>query len=118
MDLRKAYDSLDHCILLQRIKEINVTSGIFQNYLSGRIHYVKRSNELLFLIYVNQLPLQVTDRLLVQYADGTTLICCGPTPEAAAALLNSQLQLVSTFISDSTMMFFLFFYFYCVLYML
>ena len=59
---------------------------------------------LLFLIYMNKLPLQVTDGLLVQYADDTTLICCGPTPAAAAALMNSQLQLVSHFISDSRMM--------------
>ena len=53
--------------------------------------------------YLNKLPLQVTDRLLVQYADDTTLIYCGSTP-AAAAINNSQLQLVSNFISDSRMM--------------
>ena len=29
---------------------------------------------------------------------------CGPTPAAAVALMNSQLQLVSNFISDSRMM--------------
>ena len=46
---------------------------------------------LLFLIYMNKLPLQVTDGLLVQCADDTTLICCGPTP-AAAALMNSRLD--------------------------
>ena len=48
LDLRKAYDSLDHCILLQRLKELNVTSAVlkwFQNYLSGRIHRVKRSDQ-------------------------------------------------------------------------
>ena len=59
---------------------------------------------LLFLINANKLPLQVTDGLLVQCADDTTLICSGPTPAAAAAaaaLMNSQLQLVSNFISDS-----------------
>ena len=53
---------------------------------------------------MNKLPLQVTDGLSVQYADDTTLICCGPTPVAAAALMNSQLQIVSNFISDSRMM--------------
>ena len=60
---------------------------------------------LLFLIYMNKLPFQVTGGLLVQYADDTTMICCGPTPEAAAALMDSQLQLVSNFVSDSRMMF-------------
>jgi len=40
---------------------------------------------LLFLIYMNKLPLQVTDGLLAQCADDTILICCGPIPEAAVA---------------------------------
>jgi len=48
---------------------------------------------------MNKLSLQDTDGLLVQYADDTTLICSGPTPTAAAALTNSQLQLVN-FISE------------------
>jgi len=43
---------------------------------------------------MNKVPLQVTDGLLVHYADDTTSIYCGPTPAAAAALMNSQLQLV------------------------
>ena len=82
LDLRKAYDSLDHCILLQRLKKLNVSAGVlrpFQNYLSRRIHHVKRSDQssdslpmlggiaqgssvgpLLFLIYMNKLPLQFT----------------------------------------------------------
>ena len=69
-----------------RIKELNVSSGVLI-YLNGRTHCVKRSNQfsdwqpmlggipqgsslrpLLFLICMNQLPLQVTDGLLVQYA--------------------------------------------------
>jgi len=43
---------------------------------------------------MNKLPFQVKDGLVVQYAVYTTLISYGPTPEAAAALMNSQLQLV------------------------
>ena len=127
LDLRKAYDSLDHCILLQKLKELNVTSTVlkwFQNYLSRRIHHVKRSDQfsnwqpilggipqgsslgpLLFLIYMNKLSLQVTDGLLVQYPDDTTLICCGPlTLQQQLLKMNSLLQLVSNFISDSRMM--------------
>jgi len=62
----------------------------------GGIPLESSPGPLLFLIYMNMLPLQVTSGLLVQYADDT-LICCGPTPAAAAALMNFQQQLVSNF---------------------
>ena len=32
---------------------------------------------LLFLIYVNDIPLQVSSDHLLQFADDTALICCG-----------------------------------------
>ena len=57
---------------------------------------------LLFLIYMNNLPLQITDGLLVQYADDTTLVCSGSTP-SAAAVLNSQLKLIHNWIRNSKM---------------
>ena len=94
----------------------------FKNYLSGRVHRVKLHNQfsewremkggipqgsalgpLLFVIYMNNLPLQITDGLLVQYADDTTLVCSGSTPSAAAAVLNSQLKLVHNWIRNSKM---------------
>ena len=93
-----------------------------KNYLIGRVHRVKLHNQfserrmmkggipqgsalgpLLFVIYMNNLPLQVTDGLLVQYADDTTLVCFGSTPSAAAAVLNSQLKLVHNWIRNSKM---------------
>ena len=58
---------------------------------------------LLFLIYVNSLPCQITEGILLQYADDTTLICSGPTPEAAASAMNSQLELVNRWATDSRM---------------
>ena len=125
LDLKKAFDSLDHCILLQRIGDLGVTGSVlrwFKNYLSGRVHRVKLHNQfsewremkggilqgsalgpLLFLIYMNNLPLQITDGLLVQYADDTTLVCSGSTPSAAAAVLNSQLKLVHNWIWNGKM---------------
>lgn len=117
-----AFDSLDHCILLQRIGDLGVTGSVlrwFKNYLSGRVHRVKLHNRfsewremrggipqgsaLLFMIYMNNLPLQITDGLLVQYADDITLVCSGSTPSAAAAVLNSQLKLVHNWIRNSKM---------------
>jgi len=43
------------------------------------------------LIYVNSLPCQITESLLLQYADDTTFIYSGPTPEAGAGAMNLQL---------------------------
>ena len=125
LDLKKAFDSLDHRTLLQRIGNLSVAGSVlrwFKNYLSGRVHRVKLHNQfsewremkggipqgsalgpLLFVIYMNNLPLQITDGLLVQYADDTTLVCSGSTPSAAAAVLNSQLKLVHNWIRNSKM---------------
>ena len=44
LDLRKAFDSLDHRILLQWICDLGVARQVilwFKNYLSGRVHRVK-----------------------------------------------------------------------------
>ena len=46
LDLRKAFDSLDHCLLLQRISELGVHSTVvewFIDYLSNRCHKIKSS---------------------------------------------------------------------------
>ena len=45
---------------------------------------------LLFLIYVNSLPSQVTNGVLLQYADDTTLVCSGTSPLVAAEVMNQQ----------------------------
>ena len=58
---------------------------------------------LLFLIYVNGLPRQIIQGLLLQYADDTTFICSGPTPEAAANVMNLQLELLNQWTIDSKM---------------
>ena len=107
LDLRKAFDSLDHHILLQRLYDLNVSPAVlqwFKSYLSGKLHRVKRLGQysewrsmkggipqgsalgpLLFLIYMNSLPPQITQGLLLQYADDTALICSGPTPAKASS---------------------------------
>ena len=48
LDLHKAFDSLDHCLLLERISNLGVSTSVlswFQNYLSGRVHSVKHCDE-------------------------------------------------------------------------
>ena len=85
LDLRKAFDSLDHCILLGRLQKPGVT-GVelrwFTDYLSGRMQRVKQNDRysdwglvlggisqgsalgpLLFLIYVNEMPSQMRKKI-------------------------------------------------------
>ena len=95
MDLSKAFDTMDHKILLNKLKYygINWTPlSWFMSYLSSRtqfveINHVKSSRSsistgvpqssilwpLLFLIYINELPCASNLFYCILYADDTTL---------------------------------------------
>ena len=125
LDFRKAFDSLDHYVLLNRLFDLNLSPAVlcwFQNYLSHRLHRVKGTNTfsewrpmrggipqgsalgpLLFLVYVNNLPSVITSGLLLQYADDTTLICSAPTIEDVVTKMHCQLMLISQWTTASKM---------------
>jgi len=46
---------------------------------------------LLCLIYINTLPSTISDGVLLQYADDTTLVCCGKDPLTVVSSMNQQL---------------------------
>ena len=97
LDLRKAFDSLEHVMLLERLSTMGV-HGVelswFTDYLSQHVQCVKTRDgvsswspvkggvpqgsalgPLLFLVYVNAMPSLVQYGRLLQFADDTTLIC-------------------------------------------
>ena len=95
LDLSKAFDSLHHQILINKLKHYGLSNQalkLFQNYLSDRVQYVEFNGSvsdkqnittgvlqglvlgpLLFLLYVNDLPKvsKLFDTII--FADDTTL---------------------------------------------
>jgi len=119
LDLRKAFDSFDYHFLLDRLHDLGV-SGIelqwFTDYLSGRMQRVKCGNRysdwgpviggipqgsalgpLLFLVYVNNMPSQVSNGCLLQFDDET---CSADSPIKVAAMLQDD---INAWISESKM---------------
>ena len=113
LDLRKAFDLLDHHILLSQLHDLGVGGGAlnwFTNYLSnhyqrvklyhsystwglvrGDIPQVSALGPLLFLVYVNDMPSQIKHGQLLQYADDTALLRSGATPGDVHRLLSEDL---------------------------
>ena len=95
IDLQKAFDTIDHDILLQNLNAVgfsNHTIGWFKSYFSNRLFRVHLENcysdsssitcgvpqgsilgPLLFLIYVNDMPQAVSSNLFL-YADDSCLV--------------------------------------------
>ena len=96
IDLSKAFDTLDHNILIDKLKSIGIRGSPldwFKSYLSDRKQFVCFKNEssivlntscgvpqgsilgpLLFLVYINDLTSSLQTSNAIMFADDTTLI--------------------------------------------
>ena len=96
IDLQKAFDTLDHGILLDKMKSLNfdnITIEWFKSYLNKRVFFVNLENvfsekgelsygvpqgsilgPLLFLIYINDIPQALSKCNVYLYADDTSLL--------------------------------------------
>ena len=116
IDLSKAFDTLDHSILLSKLKYYGVTGcsyDLLSSYLTDRSQYVEFSGHksdtlpistgvpqgsvlgpLLFLIYINDLPLVSNIFDMLMYADDTTLYC-NVNQNITAEVINGELLKVN-----------------------
>ena len=122
LDLTKAFDSLNHTILLDKLHHYGIRGlplGWLTSYLASRsqitalcngkikskpdliTHGVPQGSILgptLFLIYINDLPLVSSVLKFILYADDTTLLYSYPSAVNPSATLQTELNKVSNWL--------------------
>lgn len=116
LDLAKAFDTVDHNILLSKLTYYGLSGSSvawFKSYLSGRSQYVdlkKATSELLpvtcgvpqgsvlgpllFLIYVNDISNAICNIQLLLFADDTNLFFSHSCISTCFSVMNAELKLV------------------------
>ena len=122
IDLQKAFDTIDHSILLEKMKCLSFSESTirwFTSYLSNRSFIVSVGKELsssgklnygvpqgsilgplLFLLYVNDMPQAVNSELLL-YADDTCLFFMGKDPKIIGDQLNKDFNSICEWFIDN-----------------
>ena len=120
IDLRKAFDTVNHIILLKKLKHYGIRDSVnnwFESYLSNRKQYVFVNGEssqlrnitcgvpqgsvlgpLLFLIYINDLP-NISKKLdFYLFADDTNIYFEAENPVLLETILNKELKKLHTWL--------------------
>ena len=123
LDLSKAFDTVDHQILINKLNKIGIRGISLQwikSYLTNRVQYVeingKKSTEqpitigvpqgsilgpLLFLIYINDMSKCSEKLSFVHFADDTTVFIRGASVAGIVPALNAELQKVDSWLCSN-----------------
>ena len=116
VDLKKAFDTVDHEILLRKLEHYGIRgvgNAWFQSYLSNRKQFVSISGfdsklksilhgvpqgsvlgPLLFLLYINDLHNAIIHSLVHHFADDTNLLVFDPSLKSLQKNINIDLKLL------------------------
>ncbi len=120
LDLQKVFDTVDHNILCSKLEAMGIGStNWFRFYFNGRTQKVKIGDTvsksmlitcrvlqgsilgpLLFLCYVNDMPVCVKSRLLL-YADDSVLLVSHRDPRVISNTLSLELKLCNEWLIDN-----------------
>ena len=123
LDLRKAFDTVDHEILVTKLSKLGINQSTlqwFQSYLSNRKQRTSCGNELsdslpitvgvpqgsilgllLFIIYIDNLPTTVTYSKILLYADDTVIYCYNSNLQDLEKELNEDLLIIAKWLNDN-----------------
>ena len=123
IDLKKAFDTVDHQILLQKLrvyglagKEINWFKSYLDNRkqcckVNGHMSKLKNINfgvpqgsclgPLLFLIYINDLPLALDSSNVNMYADDTSIYYSSKSISSINNAVNKDLQSLKSWLDEN-----------------
>ena len=111
LDLSRAFDSVSHTVLLEKLCQLGIDHPWFENYLSARTQFVRGCSEVkgrvssgvpqgsvlgpvLFNLFVNDLPTVASDICtIIQYADDTQVMVSGPPRELSVMTTRLQVAL-------------------------
>ena len=124
LDLKKAFDTVNHGLLLNKLKKFGIRGtelNWFKSYLSNRMQSVKVGSSLsnlksidigipqgsilgplLFIIFVNDLPDSVICKT-VMYADDTSLLVSSSDPSSLQNSLNHNLSNIAKWFRDNNL---------------
>ena len=123
LDLRKAFDTVDHLLLINKLKSLGVAGKSLEwlrSYLSGLVQQSMCVNALspsakitmvvpqgsilgplLFLVYINGIQSELQHSKMTMFADDMVFYCHENSPTNLQSKLNADLAAITSWLHDN-----------------